>query len=505
MANKPIAPYVDWTKLQNPNGVQIPLSNLQSMANKVNEANGWNTQGMPGGAPGSKTGTFNRSGSNSSGAPSGHGVVGYNAGQYQMPDDLNMGTYDFNQTYTPQQYTPGYYSFDSKYSPTQIDYDRRYNAPEYTNNRNFEADEYNAPDIESIGDAPAFKSPGAMDYAKYTPPVYDEQKIKAMTQEQAAPAIRGLRNAVQRVSSRYYDNPNVAKMTLREALEGYGQGLQSAMSQAANTARSLYNTQYGYQADAAKTNALMANDAAKMNYQGLLEAAKANFNAEMAKYGYKWESISDEAKQNYLSKMQAKLTNFQTDVDADRLNFQAALDEGRINYQTGFDIAKTNAGFANDAAKTNFLTLADAYNRQYDARNQANQFNANASNQANQFNISTAADVAKTNYTTQANAKMAEYNAVNNANANVYNAQNQAGMYNASAQNERSQTIYQGELQRYMKEYEIAAKAAMEGVDVKAPGVVGGGATIPSNSGGQTWYDKDTGQSGYLSYDGKRL
>ena len=477
MANKPIAPYVDWTKLQNPNGVQIPNSGLQSMANKVNTANGWNTQGMPGGAPQSVTASFNRgsSGSRRSGAPSGYDVVGYNPGQYQMPGDLDIGTYDFDQSYSPAEYNVSPYAFGGKYSPTQVSYDKKYNAPTYTNSRTFEAEKYNAPDIESIGDSPAFKSPGAMDYAKYTPPTYDEQKIKAMTQEQAAPAVRGLRNAVQRISSRYYDNPNVAKMTLRESLEGYGQGLQSAMSQAANTARRLYNTQYGYQADAAKTNALMANDAAKMNYQGLLEAAKSNFNAEMAKYGYKWESISDEAKQNYLSKMQAKMLNFQTDVDADKLNFQADLDEGRINYQTGFDIAKTNAGFTNDAAKTNFLTLAVAYNRQYDARNQANQFNANASNQASQFNISNAADVAKTNYTTNANARMAEYNAQNNAYANQYNAQNQAGMFNASAQNTRNQNIYEGELQRYMKEYELAYKAAMEGVDVKAPGVAGGG------------------------------
>lgn len=471
MANKPTAPYVDWSKLQNPLGVQIPLSNLQDMANKVNTANGWASD-MPGGAPERVTaGFYGGSGSRRSGAHTGHKVTGYTPGQYTMPGEFDLGTYDFDQTYDPERYRAEPYSFKGKYTPTTVDYSGKYNAPTYTNNRTYTVDEYKAANPEVLGDAPAFQSPGAMTYAKYTPPLYDEQKIKAMTQEQAAPAVRGLRNAIQRVSSRYYDNPNVAKMTLRESLEGYGQGLQSAMSQAANTARGLYNTQYGYQADAAKTNALMANDAAKMNYQGLLEAAKANFNSEMAKYGYKWEALSDEAKQNYLSKMQERLINYQSDVDADKLNFQAALDEGRINYQTGFDIAKTNAGFQNDAAKTNFLTLADAYNQQYNARNQANQFNANAANQASQFNISTAADVAKTNYTTQANAKMAEYNAINNANANIYNAQNQAGMFNASAQNARNQTIYQGELQRYMKEYEIASEAAMEGVDVNAPGV----------------------------------
>jgi hypothetical protein len=74
----------------------------------------------------------------------------------------------------------------------------------------------------------------------YKAPVYDENKVRSMSQTELAPSLRGLRSSMQRISGMSSDNPNAKRMTLREALAGYGQGLQSAASGASSSARSAY-------------------------------------------------------------------------------------------------------------------------------------------------------------------------------------------------------------------------------------------------------------------------
>jgi hypothetical protein len=122
----------------------------------------------------------------------------------------------------------------------------------------------------------------------YEAPVYDEEKVSGLTQSTAAPAIRGLRSSMQKVMNKSNSNPNVQRMTLREALAGYGQGLQSAVSEASTTARNLYNTQYGIEADTKKANYNANVDAAKTNYQTSVDTAKTNYqtnaNSKMASY-----------------------------------------------------------------------------------------------------------------------------------------------------------------------------------------------------------------------------
>jgi hypothetical protein len=120
--------------------------------------------------------------------------------------------------------------------------------------------------------------------APYVAPVYNEDKVTSLTQEAAAPAVRGLRSAMQTASSASYDNPNVKRMTLRDALAGYGQGLQSAVSGASTTARNQYNTEYGIAADTAKTNYQTSAQAAAMQYQGKLSAMELQYQTQWNAY-----------------------------------------------------------------------------------------------------------------------------------------------------------------------------------------------------------------------------
>ncbi|MEJ5360132.1 MAG: hypothetical protein WHT06_15840 [Desulfobacterales bacterium] len=65
----------------------------------------------------------------------------------------------------------------------------------------------------------------------------DKRAMAALAQKAAAPGIRSLREAVQRAAIQTYENPNVRRMTLREALQGYGAGLEKVLGGAQQQAR----------------------------------------------------------------------------------------------------------------------------------------------------------------------------------------------------------------------------------------------------------------------------
>jgi len=85
--------------------------------------------------------------------------------------------------------------------------------------------------IRKTGDIPA------LDLPELALSDLDENKIKSLTQQHAAPAIRQFRQATNRALSRHYDNPNVAKLVTGEILRTLGTNLSTAMGSARTTAR----------------------------------------------------------------------------------------------------------------------------------------------------------------------------------------------------------------------------------------------------------------------------
>lgn len=75
-------------------------------------------------------------------------------------------------------------------------------------------------------------------------PPYDTNRVESLAQRFAAPGIRQLRSAMQDTQQGYYENPNVKRMTLRDALSGYGQGLESTMAGALRSGADIYNQEY---------------------------------------------------------------------------------------------------------------------------------------------------------------------------------------------------------------------------------------------------------------------
>lgn len=94
---------------------------------------------------------------------------------------------------------------------------------------------------------PAGPAPTLAPYPEFAAPEWDEGAIKSLAQQRAAPGVRRLREATRRATQRasYAENPAVTAMSLREALAGYGTGLESVLGGAARTARGEYGEEYG--------------------------------------------------------------------------------------------------------------------------------------------------------------------------------------------------------------------------------------------------------------------
>jgi len=78
----------------------------------------------------------------------------------------------------------------------------------------------------------------------FAPPTYDEKEIRKKAKGIAAGPRAALEMKVQAAMSKYYENPNVRKMVLRETLAGYGVGLANVVGQAEQAATHQYEAQY---------------------------------------------------------------------------------------------------------------------------------------------------------------------------------------------------------------------------------------------------------------------
>ncbi len=146
-------------------------------------------------------------------------------------------------------------------------------------------------------------------------PEYSEKKVRKLTQKLAAPKIRKLRQAVQIAAGQRYDNPNVKRMTLREALQGYGTGLESAISGSHRGAVAEYGQQRAEQ---------MAK--AQAEYQ-------AAVNARMAKYQAAWQKYLRSGKQVSSSGPSMVGSGFAEDVRSGK--YVGAPDYSKVGLGTG--------------------------------------------------------------------------------------------------------------------------------------------------------------------------
>ena len=161
-------------------------------------------------------------------------------------------------------------------------------------------------------DIPTFqagKIPAAPSPSSYFAPLPDTGRIQFLTQQAAAPGARklrmGLLGALQ--MAKRAENPNVQALLGRQAVAGYGEGLESVMGGARREGMGMYAPEYAAMTEQEKANWLAANEKERSDYLAALEQYKAKPPTGMAKP----TNVSGEERMG--------LSNFGLDNDTDKI------------------------------------------------------------------------------------------------------------------------------------------------------------------------------------------
>jgi len=130
----------------------------------------------------------------------------------------------------------------------------------------------------TIGEVPDFTQD------PFVAPPRDEGRINELTQQKSAAGLRAMRSMIQRAMGQGYRNPNVKRMTLREALAGYGQGIESVMTGAQSAAGSEYGKEYETEYGTAGKNWQAQNEANAQNWKTKYEIAFQDWQNRLNKY-----------------------------------------------------------------------------------------------------------------------------------------------------------------------------------------------------------------------------
>ncbi len=117
---------------------------------------------------------------------------------------------------------------------------------------------------------------------KFEMPKWNEEEISSLQQQLAAPTLRKLRQQIREAQGRYYENPNVKRMTLRDALAGYGLGDEEAMAGSRGQATSEYQQKYGREFTKSQTEYQGAMTGVLAQYQAAWNEYLARLNAQFA-------------------------------------------------------------------------------------------------------------------------------------------------------------------------------------------------------------------------------
>ncbi len=96
--------------------------------------------------------------------------------------------------------------------------------------------------------------PEMMSADKFAAPGRNTARINELAGQKSAAGLRAMRSQIQKAMGQTYRNPNVKRMTLRDALAGYGQGIENVMTGAQTAASNEYEKEYGTSVNEAATN-----------------------------------------------------------------------------------------------------------------------------------------------------------------------------------------------------------------------------------------------------------
>lgn len=134
------------------------------------------------------------------------------------------------------------------------------------------------------GNMPTMPEMPVFETTAFAAPSRDEGRVNTLIKQKSAAGLRAMRAQIQKAMGQGYRNPNVKRMTLRDALAGYGQGIESVMSGAQNEAENAYNKEYNTQYDTAAKNWQTENATKQQNWQASYNAKMQDWNNKIKEY-----------------------------------------------------------------------------------------------------------------------------------------------------------------------------------------------------------------------------
>jgi hypothetical protein len=150
---------------------------------------------------------------------------------------------------------------------------------------------------------------------KFALPERDEAREGVLTAKYAAPGLRAMRRQVQSAMGKSYANPNVKRLSLREALSGYGEGIENVLAGASNTAANQYGREYGYNVDAAKTQYGADVQAGTTNYGTKVDTAMRDWQNKWQGEMAGWEQEQKIASEERARKYDREMTKYKLEYD----------------------------------------------------------------------------------------------------------------------------------------------------------------------------------------------
>jgi len=220
------------------------------------------------------------------------------------------------------------------------------------------------------GATPDFNAPEMGAIPEFIAPEYDEGQISKIAQQVAAPGVRNLRTAVQTATSRRYDNPNVQRMTLRDALAGYGQGLEEVMSGARQSASAEYANKYANEYKAAGMNWQVAVQTVRDKYAGQMESRKVEYQAELDAISQTYSAEVSAEQQRINAETQIVLAEYAGESETKRMEYLTAVENIRTKYAGEMDKRKIEYQADLDMLNQNFLAKLQVEQQRVAAENQ---------------------------------------------------------------------------------------------------------------------------------------
>jgi len=140
---------------------------------------------------------------------------------------------------------------------------------------------YKSPGLTQPG-GPVMTAPTMGPMPEFKLPLWDESKIESKAQRAAGPGLRELRKGMREAQGRYYENPNVRRMTLRDAMAGYGMGLEKVLGGARKEAAAEYAAEYAPQMGKATAE-----------YGGQINTMMAQYQAAWKEYLTRMQTVQE--------------------------------------------------------------------------------------------------------------------------------------------------------------------------------------------------------------------